>query len=172
MSTLKRWTDYGGMIACEDGEFTSYYAAKALEVERDALREVLTALLQEHDLAPDAWDAARKLYIHNQEDKMNLDLSKPVRLKGMKLQFFPTSAIDDVGRIVGVVQDGNQMFVARYAESELENIPELVKRIVYILVEESGSISIAVPPELPLPMGRRIICWRDEEGKTRVESRE
>jgi hypothetical protein len=64
------------------------------------------------------------------------------------------------------------MFVARYAESELENIPELVKRIVYILVEESGSISIAVPPELPLPMGRRIICWRDEEGKTRVESRE
>ena len=66
MSTLKRWTDYGGMIACEDGEFTSYYAAKALEVERDALREVLTALLQEHDLAPDAkgsdaWDAARKL---------------------------------------------------------------------------------------------------------------
>ena len=37
-----------------------------LRVERDALREVLTTLLREHDTAPDAkgsdaWDAARKL---------------------------------------------------------------------------------------------------------------
>ena len=66
MSTLKRWTDYGGMIPHEEAEFTSYYAVKALEVERDALREVLIALLREHDSAPeakgsDAWDAARKL---------------------------------------------------------------------------------------------------------------
>ena len=49
------------MIPHEEGEFTSYYAAKALEVERDALREVLIALLREHDSASDAWDAARKL---------------------------------------------------------------------------------------------------------------
>ena len=41
-------------------------AAYEAEKERDALRDVLTALLREHDSAPDAkgseaWDAARKL---------------------------------------------------------------------------------------------------------------
>ena len=46
MSTLKRWADYGGMIEDEGGEFTSYYAAKALEAERDALKARVAELEQ------------------------------------------------------------------------------------------------------------------------------
>ena len=47
-------------------DLCSYAEAHAIEVERDALRSVLIALLREHDSAPDAkgsdgWDAARKL---------------------------------------------------------------------------------------------------------------
>ena len=68
MSTLRRYESYldDRVYAAERGEWVHYEEAHALEVENEALWEALTALLREHDSAPDAkgsdtWDAARKL---------------------------------------------------------------------------------------------------------------
>lgn len=57
---------YASMREHENGAWTDYFKALSIELERDALRSVLIALLREHDSAPDtqgsdAWDAARKL---------------------------------------------------------------------------------------------------------------
>ena len=68
MSKLKRYENYldHRVYSSESGDWVRFEDAHTIEVECCALREVLTALLREHDSAPDAkgsdtWDAARKL---------------------------------------------------------------------------------------------------------------
>ena len=109
---------------------------------------------------------------------MELDLNKPVRFKKDKSECWLTKMPVKFSNCVAVIYKENAgilspLLAGVFPLSDLENIPEPVKHTKYVRLCQFGDNTyLDVCDELDSlneDTWTRVIVWRDEEGKTKVE---